>query len=246
MNGEVTLPLAFLAGVAAFFTPCFLPLIPVYLGYLSNLSLNTPQRIGYTFLNALLFVLGFTIIFTALGASVGFVGHTFVDQMPMVRKVVGVLLGLAGIMVLFGPLLVKILPCLSWFYRGGSIVSVSFKNRGGYVFSFLLGVSFSLAWSPCIGPMLGVILTLAYDSATVEKGTVFLAVFSAGLAIPFLISALLINQVSNIFNRISRVGRVVEWVTGAGLILFGFLVYTDSLVKLNSWFESFNFAYRWA
>lgn len=246
MNGEVTLPLAFLAGVAAFFTPCFLPLVPVYLGYLTNLSLNTPRRIGYTFFNAFLFVLGFTVVFTALGASVGFFGHTFVDQMPVVRKVVGVLLGLAGVMVLFGPFLVRILPFLSWFYRGRSLVSVSFKNRGGYVFSFLLGISFSLAWSPCIGPMLGVILTLAYDSATVEKGTIFLAVFSAGLAVPFLISALAINRVSKIFSRISKIGRLVEWITGTGLILFGFLVYTDSLVKLNSWFEFFNFAYRWA
>ncbi len=243
---DVAWPIAFLAGFVAFFTPCFLPLIPAYVGYLTKVSVKSGAKRWYTLLNAILFVIGFSVVFIALGASVGAVGSLITDYMPIVRKVVGVLLGLFGVMLLIGPYLVRFVPFLSWFYRDVKIVPVSFANRGGYFFSFILGVSFSLAWSPCIGPTLGAVLSLAYDSATVKEGTVLLSIFSLGLAVPFLASALAINFVGKLFRKLARFGRVIEVINGAALVVLGWLIFTDNLVKLNSWFESFNFVYQWA
>lgn len=245
--GGVGIGLAFVAGLLSIASPCVLPLIPAYLGYLTGASLEpavvpaggsggvavaaAPSRIATPspFMHAVAFVAGFTAVFVALGISIGLVGYVLKDSQDIILKVAG------GLLIVMGLHLAGVItiPFLDQerrldFGRGASV---------GYARSFVVGSAFSAGWTPCMGPTLASIFTLSVASGTVLEGGVLLLVYSAGLSIPFLAMGLAYNSVKPVYNRIKRYSGVINYVSGALLIVIGILVFTDSVVGLNNLFD---------
>ncbi|MBM2827216.1 MAG: cytochrome c biosis protein, transrane region [Dehalococcoidia bacterium] len=232
MSGEVTLLVAFGAGLLSFASPCVLPLVPIYLAHLAGTYETGEKRgRGGVFPYALSFVSGFSLVFIVFGASIGFVGYILRDQLPILQKVSGVFL------VIFGLHLVGILriPWLDRTWRpataGGSTVSLAR--------SFAIGAAFATGWTPCIGVILGSILALAATSETALAGAALLGVYSLGLAIPFLAAALALDWWTKAIRGFSRHLPKVEMASGLLIIAVGILVFTGRLSVLNRYFDFF-------
>ncbi|MBI2914169.1 MAG: sulfite exporter TauE/SafE family protein, partial [Chloroflexi bacterium] len=240
-------------------------LVPAYLGYLTGASAEgvgaavagpsgplavlrtgpgamvaaaSPPRVSAPspFLHAASFVGGFSAVFIALGASVGLIGLLFSDQQFVLRDHQDLILKVAGgTLIVLGLHLsgVITIPFLEQERR----LNVDVGDRVGYLRSFLVGSTFSAGWSPCIGPTLGVVLTLGAASATVWQGVILLAVYSLGLAVPFLAMGLGFNFVRPLYNRAKRYVGIVNYISGAMLIVVGILIFTNSLINLNSLFN---------
>lgn len=219
---KVSVGLAFLAGLVSFFSPCVLSLVPAYVGYLSGRSLaqlgeDTPQyRLG-TFLHGLAFVLGFSFIFITLGLAFSVLGQFFYQTRDILAKTGGV------IIILFGLHMTGLLriPFLDYDLRPQSKVG----KGSGFFSSFLMGIFFSAGWSPCVGPTLGLILTLAVERANIGQGVVLLGIYSIGMAIPFLAAAFGIGWVTIILHKYSKVMRIAQIVMGVLLIIVGVLLF---------------------
>jgi len=255
--GGVSIFLAFAAGLLSCLSPCVLPLVPAYLGYLTGASLETAPASGRTvvvqqaavaggsggtstlvvaapsspspFLHAASFVSGFSLVFVAFGVSLGVLGYFLRDHQEIILKISGTLLIVMGLH-LSG---VITLPFLERERR----VDAPTGSRIGYARSFVVGSTFSAGWSPCIGPTLGAILGLAVSSGTVAEAVVLLLIYSSGLSVPFLAMGLAYNGVKPVYQRIKRYSGVINYVSGAMLIVVGILVFTDSLVDMNSLFN---------
>jgi cytochrome c-type biogenesis protein len=263
--GGISIFVAFAAGLLSCASPCVLPLVPAYLGYLTGTAIDsaavsppalvtagrgpgaasialgggppaTSVRGPSPFLHALAFVCGFSLVFIIFGASIGLLGfflggNEFVirDQQDTILKVAG------GALIVMGLHLsgVITIPFLAQERR----INIKGGDRSGYARSFVVGSSFSAGWSPCIGPTLGAVLTLSAASASAWQGVVLLAVYSAGLAVPFLAMGLAFNSLRPAYTWLKRYMGVVNYVSGALLIIVGILVFTDSLVNLNSMFN---------
>jgi cytochrome c-type biogenesis protein len=230
---NVSVALAFIAGLLSFLSPCVLPLAPAYVGYLSGTAMVTAEGVVVgdrraTLFHATSFILGFSAVFVALGASVGLIGYLLYDFMPLIQKVGGVLLVVFGLHYM-GVLKIPFL----WQEK-----RIEFKAdpRLGYFSSLLVGVFFGAGWTPCIGLTLSGILMLAGNSATVGRGAFLLAVYSAGLGIPFLLLGLALDRMSGWLKRLNRRLNLVSIVSGVFLILMGIIVYTNAIGKLNAWF----------
>ncbi len=217
---------AVVAGIISFVSPCILPMVPIYLGFLSGETVEGQASKKSIFLHALFFVLGLSLVFIALGASVGLMGNFLLGKLPILRIIAGVFLVILGVHLLG---IFKI-PFL---YREKSLINVVSKLKKNYFTSFLVGAAFSLGWTPCVGPILGTILVLASASETVLKGALLLAAYSFGLGIPFLILALCLSWFSKILQRFNKYFRVIEIISGLFIILIGILVATNSLHILN-------------
>jgi cytochrome c-type biogenesis protein len=226
------------AGVLSFASPCVVPLVPGYLGYLSSaiVGADSPgiasqplrdRRIVVT--NALAFVLGFTLVFTALGASVGLIGYVVRDLLPYLQKAGGVIL------VAFGLHTMRVIT-LPFLYREIRFDASKAPRNLGYLSSALIGAIFAAGWTPCVGVVLSGILTMAAASATVSKGAVLLLSYSLGLGIPFLLSALALDRARGVLRRINRRARLVEITSGALLILMGMLVFGNVMQLMSAYF----------
>ena len=254
--GGVSILFAFAAGLLSCLSPCVLPLVPAYLGYLTGASLEPASTGGRSagvqqaaalagsggtttvaipsgapspFLHAASFVSGFSLVFVAFGVSLGVVGYFLRDHQEIILKVSGSLLIVMGLHLSD----VITIP----FLERGRRIDAPAGARIGYARSFVVGSTFSAGWSPCIGPTLGAILGLAVSSGTVAEAGVLLLVYSAGLSVPFLAMGLAYNGVRPLYDRIKRYSGLINGVSGAMLIVVGILVFTDSLVGLNSWFD---------
>jgi len=219
---DISLLIALGCGILSFLHPCIFPLVPGILGYMAGAK-NFPLR-------AALFSLGFSIVFIAMGALVGFFGFYLKADFPIIEKIAG------AILVVFGLHLIGVLK-IPFLYRQRSL-NIPIKRMGIFA-PVLVGMSFGLGWSPCLGPVVGGILTLAYASETALRGTLLLATYSVGLTIPFLVSALLMEHLMAFLKR-RRVGYILHWVekaSGVLLITIGILILTDSLVLLNKYFD---------
>jgi len=252
----VSVFVAFAAGLLSCLSPCVLPLVPAYLGYLTGASLEAaPARAmaaqqgavaaggGGTamlaveaqrpspspFLHAVSFVSGFSLVFVAFGVSLGILGYFLRDHQEIILKISGTLLIAMGLH-LSG---VITLPFLERERR----IDAPAGSRIGYARSFVVGSTFSAGWSPCIGPTLGAILGLAVSSGTVAEAGMLLLIYSAGLSVPFLAMGLAYNGVKPLYQRIKQYSGVINYVSGAMLIVVGVLVFTDSLVNFNSLFN---------
>ncbi len=222
--------LAFLAGLVSFLSPCVLSLVPAYVSYLGSRSI-TPEgvemgamRMGNrreTMTHALAFVLGFSVVFVLLGAAASALGAALFDARGLITKVGGIIVIVFGLHTMG----VISLPFLEYDKRIHRVPD----RRWGYLSSSLMGVIFSAGWSPCVGPVLGAVLTLALSTHTVGQGVVLLSAYSLGLAIPFLLAAAGVAQVSDFLKQHGKSLRYASFVTGAFLILIGILVFTDSL-----------------
>ncbi|NPV85048.1 MAG: cytochrome c biogenesis protein CcdA [Anaerolineae bacterium] len=219
---EVSIGLAFLSGLASFLSPCVLSLLPVYVGYLGGQSIATPQAPKesrwQTFVHGVGFVAGFSLIFILMGVGVSAVGAILDDLRFVLVKLGGV------IVVIFGLHMTGIIriPFLYYDFR----LRGSYDRREGIFSSFLLGVFFSAGWSPCIGPVLGAILTLALNGGSVVRGALLLFVYSVGLAVPFLLAALGVGWLVDVLKRYRKIARFVEVVMGGVLIVVGILLFT--------------------
>jgi len=225
----VSLFVAFAAGVLSFLSPCVLPLIPSYVGFLTGLTLEELQgRRGTALLHALWFVGGFSLIFIALGATASTLGVLLLLSQVWIARVGGVLV------ILFGLYLLGVLrPAFLMRERRVHLA----RKPLGYVGSSVAGMAFGAAWTPCIGPILGAILTLAATRSSVAQGTGLLAIYAAGLAIPFVVTALLLDRFLVWFQRFRRYIGWVERISGVLLILLGVLLVTDKFTLLAGYLQ---------
>jgi len=228
---DLTLWVAFTAGVFSFFSPCVLPLIPSYISYLTGLSfgqLNAQHpgaRIRLTvFLHSLVFVLGFSVVFIALGVAAGAASAKLTTGLDWLQKVGGLLIFLFGLH-LTGLLRLN-------FLLGEKRVHMHNKPHG-FIGTFLVGIAFAAGWTPCIGPILASIIALAASHADPHRAFYLLAVYSAGLGIPFVISGVLFHSFITFFNRMRRYIRLLEIFTGLLLMLVGVLLFFDMFARLT-------------
>lgn len=217
---QISVGLAFLAGLASFLSPCVFSLVPAYVGYLGGRAAGgegTKNR-WVTFSHGLAFVFGFSFVFVMLGVLAALAGGLLYDIRTTLAKVGGV------VIIIFGLHMIGVfhIPFLAYDTR----VSQAPNPKWGYLSSALMGVFFSAGWSPCVGPVLGTILTLAINGGSISLGAVLLSAYSAGLAIPFLIAALGIGWVTTILQKYAKTMRYIEIVMGVILVIIGILLFT--------------------
>ena len=231
---DVTLIAVFAAGILSFISPCVLPLVPGYISFISGVSfeeleknhksINVLIRVS---LHAVFFGLGFTVIFVSLGATATFLGNFLFSNLIILKRVAG------AIIIVFGLHIAGLFRIRFLDYQK----SFNFQNKQvRFVNSFVLGLAFSFAWVPCIGPILATILTYAATKETVAEGVILLIVYSLGLGVPFLLLAIGMGKFINILDRIKRHFRKIEIISGSLLILIGILILTDNLERLAYYF----------
>ena len=220
---------AFAAGLLSFLSPCVLPLVPSYIGFLTGMTL--PEMSGrrrVALLHALLFVAGFSLVFILLGASATALGRALNYYQIWLQRIGGVLIIAFGLVCL-GVIKVDLLT-------QERRVHVEHKPVG-YLGSVLVGMAFAAGWTPCIGPVLGAILGLAATSTDVTRGMLLLGVYSAGLAVPFLIAAVAVESFLGWFQRFRRFLPWVMRASGVLLILVGVLLVTGEFTRLAGWLQ---------
>jgi len=230
LTEAVSFPAAFLAGLLSFFSPCVLPLIPAYFTFITGYSLEelTEGNIEIrkkVILSTISFVLGFSVVFILMGGSASYLGGLIYKYKNLIRIIGGVLIIILGIH-------------LTGVFR---IHSLEFEKRIQiqkkplhFLGTFIIGMAFGAGWSPCIGPLLGSILIVAGSQETIGKGMVLLGVYSAGLALPFVIISVFINFLLIFMKRASKVLKYVNVVAGILLILVGLVLVTNKLYIFSS------------
>ena len=226
---EISLLVAFSAGLLSFLSPCVIPLVPVYLASLCGPEIfytEVNRKSATIFLHSLSFVIGFTIVFSLWGAGAGLIGSTLISHLDLVRKISG------GLLIVFGLFMLAALkiPWLNYEKR----LSPPQSMATGYVRSLLTGAVFTFAWTPCLaGPVMG-ILALAGGSGTAWQGTYLLAVYSLGLGLPFLVVGAVFNSVKPLLQQIHRYSSVVYIVAAVLLIAMGIVILTVNPIWLQS------------
>ncbi len=231
--GEHSTFAVFAAGLLTFLSPCVLPLIPAYLSFVSGVSMaeirqkdsQTPTQLR-VFLNALLFVAGFSVVFVGLGASATFLGNFLLGQLGLLKKVGGILVIVFGLHTL-GVFRIPFLHREKRYQHG--------TRPLGLLGGFLVGMAFAFGWTPCIGPILATVLVYASTKETVAHGTWLLAVYSAGLGIPFLLAALGMERFLSVSTFLKRHFRTIEILSGLLLIAVGLLILTDELTRITQY-----------
>jgi cytochrome c-type biogenesis protein len=231
---QITFGLAFLAGLASFLSPCVFSLVPAYIGYLGGRAAggeSTESNRFITFTHGLAFVLGFSFVFITLGIASSAFGRLLFDLRFLLSKVGGI------VVIIFGLHMIGIfrIPFLEYDTR----VQTMPDRRWGYLSSALMGVFFSAGWAPCVGPVLGAILTLALNGGSVSTGVSLLSAYSAGLAIPFLIAALGVGWVSITLRKYGKVMHYIEIAMGIVLIILGVMLFAgifERIAQSTQWF----------
>jgi cytochrome c-type biogenesis protein len=221
-----TITLAFAAGLISFVSPCCLPLVPGYLAAVSGKPAGEPaDAVDRALLaRSLLFVASFSAVFILLGLSATAIGAFLFENQPTLRKVAGVVILLMGLLFVASVFVTR----LNREWHPGSLI-----ERAGSGGPVLAGVAFAVAWTPCVGPTLGAILGLASASGTAGEGAALLAVYSAGLGVPFLLSAVGFGAAQRSFAWVKRHYAAIQVGAGIVLMAMGVLVYTDELFRLN-------------
>ena len=226
---DTTVLAAFAVGLISFVSPCVLPLVPGYLSAISGVSfaeLSEGRGRVRVLGPSLLFCLSFTVMFVALGMTATGLGRTLQDHRATLRHVAAILIVAMG--VLFVAMM--FVPRLNREWRPEALIRRA--STGGPV---VAGLAFAVAWLPCTGPTLGAILTAASTQSTVGKGGLLLAFYAAGLAVPFILSALAFTRVTGIFRFFRKHYSVITVVSGVVLVAMGVALYTDQLSHVNSW-----------
>ena len=233
MNLDVSIGAAILAGIVSFLSPCVLPLVPPYLCYISGTSLEdlTHSETGAThrrtvLLTALLFVLGFTTVFTLLGAGASAAGQVLRDHQLLLAKLAGAAIIIMGLNFL-GVFKLAFLSREARYHHDGASV--------GLLGAYLIGLAFAFGWTPCIGPVLAAILSVAGSSESVTTGMALLAFYSLGLGIPFMLAALSVDQFLTFFKKFRRHMPLVEKLMGLALVVTGIAFLTGGMQTLSYW-----------
>jgi len=234
MSAQLSIGIAFVAGLVSFLSPCVLPLVPIYLAQLVGQSIHqadgsqqeSPQRL-VTFLHAAIFVFGFTLAFVALGATASTLGNLLRIYRDPVRQIGGIILVILGL---------HFTGILKLPFLYGQKRFVFHPERPSYPASLAIGIIFAIAWTPCVGPILGSILILAENAATLRAGVIMLLAYSLGLGVPFLLMGLGLNQFSRLLKQLKPHLGKIEVATGALMIALGFIVFLNLLTYFNQYF----------
>ncbi|WP_099191428.1 cytochrome c biogenesis CcdA family protein [Tepidibacter mesophilus] len=223
---NVSLSIAFGAGLVSFFSPCILPLIPAYIMYITGISvrdeLSKNKMLVLT--RTLGFVVGFTMVFIIMGTSASFLGKFFVKNKEVFSKISGVLI------ILFGLKMMGVLNLQ--FLEVQKKINTDMKTTTWFG-SILMGIAFAAGWTPCFGPVLASILIYAGNSNTVSKGVYLLLVYSIGMAIPFIMTALFIDIFSKFFNNTRKIMIYIPRISGSIMVIFGILIILDKVVDIS-------------
>ena len=228
-GGSIGITISFTAGVLSFLSPCVLPLIPSYVSFITGLSVDDVQRSRrIALVHSLLFIAGFTIVFLALGATATVLGQVLHAQREWVGRIGGVLIIVLGLYLL-----------------GAFNFSALARERRvhiatkplGYAGTVLVGMAFAAGWTPCIGPILGGVLTYTASSADMNHGLLLLFMYSMGLALPFLVAALMIDRFIPLLQRYAKALLWTSRISGALLIVVGVLMVTGTMSTLSGWLQ---------
>jgi cytochrome c-type biogenesis protein len=221
VSGGVGIAAAFFAGLVSFVSPCVIPLVPAYISFMTGMSLaelsDGDRRVSRVLGPVLLFVVGFTVVFVAMGAGASVLGSILVANRILLTRIAGVVLIVLGVALLD----IVPLPAL----RGGGVDAATFRRFGPWA-SLVLGLAFPLALGPCAGPVYGAILTLAADSRSVGTGAFLLLVYSMGLAVPFVVVSLLLGRMTGAVRWLAGRGKLIQRVTGGVLVVMGLAMVT--------------------
>ncbi len=233
---EVSLLSAFIAGLLAFISPCIFPLIPIYIGMMSSEAIYKGEKIKISvrlrlFLNSIFFVLGFSIIFIALGSTATFIGQALTRYISIIGRVGGAALIIFGLQYM-GLFKIRFLNMEKRF-------NMPAAAKQGYFKSFLIGITFSFGWIPCVGLILSGILLLASRLETLYEGILLLVVFSLGLGLPFILASVFISFFSNFFKKINRRLNIIKIISGIFLIAMGIVFVTDSMIKVVGYLSKY-------
>jgi cytochrome c-type biogenesis protein len=235
---NITIGLAFLAGLASFLSPCVFTLVPAYVGYLGGRAAGMDSKANnrfITFTHGLAFVLGFSVVFILFGVAASAIGGFLADAQDTLTRLGGILV------IIFGLHMIGVLrvPVLDYDTR----VQQAPDPKFGYLSSALMGVFFSAGWSPCVGPVLGAILTFALNGGSISTGVTLLSAYSAGLAIPFLVAALGIGWITFVLKKYNKVMHYVEVAMGVVLVIVGYFLNsgTFALIAQQGQFFYFDF-----
>jgi len=234
---ELSIFVAFSAGLLSFVSPCVLPLIPSFVTYITGLtfeditsSKDRGRVRSITIVNSLAFIGGFTTIFVLFGGSATLIGQVLLAYQDLIRKIGGILIIIFGLYIM-GLLKLGFLS---------SEKKIHIENKpAGYLGSFIVGTAFAAGWTPCVGPILGSLLLYASTTGSVVKGMGLLAVYSLGLGLPLFISSLAINTFLSTFKVISRYMRWITLLSGAFLLVLGIMIFTNSFTLLTAWFQRY-------
>lgn len=222
--------IALVGGLISFLSPCVLPIVPPYLAYMSGVTINEIQDQAQArrkaTLSALFFVLGLSTVFLLLGFTASAFGAFVLQNQELFAKASG------AVVIIFGLHFLNVfrIPILDREAR------VDTKDAGGSVFgAYVLGLAFAFGWTPCIGPQLGAILSLAASEASVARGTLLLGVYAAGLGIPFLLAAMFLNRSMSVMNRLKPHMGMIEKFMGGLLLIVGIMLVTGLFTKFSWW-----------
>lgn len=226
---NITVGLSFLAGLASFLSPCVFSLVPAYIGYLGGRAAGgetTESNRFITFTHGLAFVLGFSAVFITLGVATASLGSLLFNLRDVLAKVGGV------VVIIFGLHMIGVFRIK--FLEYDTRVQQVPDRKWGYLSSAMMGVFFSAGWAPCVGPVLGAILTLSLNGGSVSTGILLLTAYSIGLAIPFLIAAWGVGWVSLTLRKYGKVMHYVEIVMGVILVVVGFMLFSGIFGRIAS------------
>lgn len=232
---DITILLAFSAGLLSFLSPCVLPLIPAYVGYLTGSSieeLEDDKAKLFTLYKSLGFVLGFSIIFILMGVSITSLGKLLITHKDLFRKVGGILIIVFGLHTL-GVFKVKL-----FYYEKRFLY---FDKIKGPFSSVIMGMAFAAGWTPCIGPILSSILIYAANMDSIGKGVLLLVIYSLGLAVPFILTALAIGSFRSQFKKFSKYLPIISIISGVLMIIMGIMIFTNKLSILSQYANFINF-----
>lgn len=225
---DISLPIAFGAGFLSFFSPCILPMIPAYIMYLTGSSLEeVKEKRLYALSRTIGFVIGFTIIFMIMGTSASFLGKIFIRNKSVFSKISGILIIIFGLNMM-GIFKIDILN-MERRVKGPKAVS-------SWLSSTVMGMAFAAGWTPCFGPALASILLYAGSVETISKGVWLLFIYSVGMGIPFILTALFINKFIEIINRAEKLLIYIPKIGGLIMVIFGLLIFFNKVIIISNWF----------
>jgi cytochrome c-type biogenesis protein len=236
---DVSLLAAFGAGILSFISPCVLTLVPGYISFVSGVSFDQMQAADAAsraatrrqmLITSLAFVLGFSVVFICLGASATAIGHLLRHQKTILERIAG------AVIIIFGLHLAGVFR-IKWLDKDTRVQTSG--RPASPIGAFLVGLAFAFGWTPCIGPILGGILAIAGSKNSVGEGVGLLAVYSAGLGIPFLVTSLAIDRFFVASKRIRKYYKPIEIASGALLVVLGVLIFTNRFTILSNYFSKF-------
>jgi cytochrome c-type biogenesis protein len=243
MEENVTLLAAFGAGLLSFISPCVLPLVPGYLSYVSGLSLDelrgtgaarataaAPSTRSRVVVASLAFILGFSLVFVALGATASAAGQFLIERLPILSRIAG------AVIILFGLHTMGVLR-IEWLYQTKQVQTR--RKPAGPFGAMLVGAAFAFGWTPCLGPILAGILAVGASRDTVGQAVQLLAIYSLGLGVPFLVTGLAINRFFGAMAKIRRHYHAIEIVSGALLVVIGLLIFTNRFTVIAQWLSPY-------